>query len=162
MPARKHPQRKGARGEREVVAMFRDNGWPRAARSPGSGSLRPYGEGDSSPWPGDLAFVKPFLVEVKYDERWADGGARTWMGSTFVKGVLRDLRKLQRRKAIGGGIQIPVLFVRSAQRTWSVWVPQITFLSWFGSFKRSALDPDEWVQITVDDFFDRAREYADD
>jgi len=151
MRARKRPRDKGSRGEREVVAMFRSAGWDRAARSPGSGSIRPFGAGDMSPWPGDLCFVEPWLVEVKYDERVEEGGVRTWAGSTFVKATLRDLEKLWVRHAgiVGRAAPKPVLFARANLAPWRVWVPTSLLGSW-----HLPLESHTWVEITPDLFFE--------
>lgn len=148
---------KGSKGEREVVAMFRAAGFDRAARSPGSGSLRPYGAGDMSPWPGDLAFVTPFMVEVKYDERVEAGGVRTWPGSTFVKATLRDLAQLQRQHAsiVGRRAAIPVLFARANLHPWRVWVNTLTFHKTYWRMEDEWFLPATvaWAEITPEMFF---------
>lgn len=134
--------------------MFRAAGFDRAARSPGSGSIRPYGAGDMSPWPGDLCFVDPWMVEVKYDERVEAGGERTWPGSTFVKGTLRDLAKLQRQHAaiVGRYAPIPVLFARANLHPWRVWIPESLFL--MGSDSSLGYHPGAWVEVTPWAFFE--------
>jgi hypothetical protein len=138
--------------------MFRAAGYDRACRSPGSGAIRPYGAGDMSPWPGDLAFTGPFMVEVKYDERvWNQGGGKTWIGSTFIRKTLRDLDKLAARRVIGKPRPIPVLFARSNLKPWRVFVraadldnvlfdPPFTFVQFPGH--------GEWAEIPPDVFFD--------
>ena len=146
---------KGARGEREVVAMFRDAGWHGTMRAPGSGSLRSYGAGSPSPFPGDIIVkrgeyerTEPWIVEVKYDERLADGGVRTWQGSTFIMATLRDLAKeTDRTKIIGRPSNVPVLFARSARIPWQVWVREFPPVSAF-------VATEGWFRITPEDFFE--------
>jgi hypothetical protein len=153
-------KQKGARGEAEVVEMFRANGYAKAARSPGSGAMRPYGAGDLSPWPGDLIGVEPFLVEVKYDERvYAQGDViqRTWAGSPFIKVTLRALEKLADRHngIVGGTRVIPVLFARSNMKGWRVFIPQTVFLDEVQAGEpcvQGFPDP-TYVEVSPDDFF---------
>jgi hypothetical protein len=148
---------KGKRGEREVVTQFRLHGFPKAARTPGSGSLRPYGAGDASPWPGDIYGVEPYLVEVKYDEKVEAGGVRSWPGRGFIQGVLRDLDKLANRKIIGKPSPIPVLFARANFHPWRVWVRD----DWMGvDVVRS--EPPGWIEITPYTFFSAIERTAPD
>lgn len=148
---------KGSRGEKEVVQMFRVAGWPDACRSPGSGSLRPWGAGDMSPWPGDLAYTNPFIVEVKYDEkvyRQGEKVKRTWVGSAFLREKLRDLTKLGARHngIVGAHPQYPVLFARSNLKPWRVFVDEPTFAkAWGVTF---SVDRATWVEITPEEFFE--------
>lgn len=140
--------------------MFRSEGWAGTMRAPGSGSLRSYGAGSPSPFPGDIivkrdeyAPTEPLLVEVKYDERYAEGGTRTWQGSTFVMATLRALDKeATRTKVIGRPRATPVLFVRSARRPWAIWVPEYVLWSMFLWSDRWRAG-DGWVEITPDLFF---------
>ena len=144
-------RRKGSRAEREVVAMWRANGWPRACRSPGSGALRPYGPRDASPWPGDLAHVGPWIVEVKCDERAASLGRHGIEGEAFVRFVLR---RMGPRSEVVGSKRWRCLFVRSARRPWRVWVqPELLAATHAGRVPMT----DGWLEVTPGDFFDLAR-----
>ena len=145
---------KGRQGEIEVMHLFRDAGYTDAARAPGSGAYRPYGAGDLSPWPGDLAFVRPWLVEVKYAEASIAGGTKTWSGSTFIKATLRDLGKLADRRNAQPGRRhrdIPVLFTRANFEPWRVFVRD-------GVFREATVPgfphPDRWVEVDARFFFD--------
>ena len=145
---------KGRQGEIEVMHMFRDAGYTDAARAPGSGAYRPYGSGDLSPWPGDLAFVKPWLVEVKYAEASVAGGERTWPGSTFIKATLRDLSKLADRRNAQFGIrvrEIPVLFTRANFEPWRVFVRDHVFHGPLTEDVRGEVD--RWVEVDQYFFF---------
>lgn len=158
--ARSHE--KGARGEREVVAMFRAAGYLGTMRAPGSGSLRSYGAGSPSPFPGDIivkldeyAQPEPWLVEVKYDERYAEGGTRTWQGSTFLMATLRALAKeADRTKVIGRPRAAPVLFVRSARRPWRVWIPEGVMWSQFLWSDQQRLAGTGWMEVEPEVFFE--------
>lgn len=145
--------RKGKRGEREVVTLWRQHGWPKAARSPGSGALRPYGAGDLSPWPGDLIGTEPWIVEVKYDER-VYARSRGWWGSGFLRQVLEDLGKLADRHASVIGRReppVPVLFARSNHRPWRVFVPEPVFRRAYGL---GPAGDGGWVEVFVTQFFE--------
>ena len=143
---------KGQKGEREVVARYRANGYPDAVRSPGSGALRSSGAGSLSPWPGDLARVRPWLVEVKRDERSHATGEkvqRTWPGSTFIRKTLRDLDQLAR---FHEGMTtprvnvVPVLWVRGGQEPWRVVVRDFRFRVGIGA-QTDLGDIGRWVEV---------------
>lgn len=51
---------KGQRGEREIVAFWREHGFPEAHRTPMSGGMQ---------WKGDVQGVAPLHIEVKRNER---------------------------------------------------------------------------------------------
>lgn len=150
---------KGQKGEREVVALFRANGYPDAVRSPGSGALRSSGAGSLSPWPGDLARVKPWLIEVKRTEKSHTGTGKTWPGSTFVKGTLRDLIQLaeyHQRLTTPTPTMIPALFIRGALEPWRVFVTAARLhMSITGNWSPT-IPPDHqlWAEVDVPFFFE--------
>ena len=148
------PRSKGQRGEREVAHLWRMAGYLRACPTPGSGGLRPYGAGDLSPWPGDIAFIRPWLCEVKFDEHVKDH-SRGWVGSSFVRARLRELTKLADRHIIGAVRPRPVLFARGSFEDWRVFVPAADFLLWCGTYILNA-DPHEWVELSTSQFFELA------
>jgi hypothetical protein len=144
------PHRKGSRAEREVVALWRANGWPRACRSPGSGSLRPYGPRDASPWPGDLAHVEPWIVEVKCDERAVIKGRHGIEGEAFIRATLRRMPSAP----IVGSKRYRCLFVRSNRRPWRVWVqPELLERTHVGRVPYVA----GWLEMPYEAFFELAR-----
>lgn len=153
---------KGQKGEREVVALFRANGYPDAVRSPGSGALRSSGAGSLSPWPGDLARVRPWLIEVKRRESSHETGEkvrRTWPGSSFIRSTLRDLTKLadyHQRMITPRPNVVPVLFIRGAHEPWRVFVTEYRFQMEMSSMT-AGMPPfaaTGWVEITVPFFFE--------
>lgn len=150
--------RKGSRAERQVVALWRENGWPRACRSPGSGSLRPYGAQDSSPWPGDLAHVEPWIVEVKCDERAARIGRSGIEGEAFVRAALRRLAGTLERSRITGRRRYACLFLRSNRRPWRVWTSADVLAA--AHRRRRVPSCEGWLQLDVETFFALARRVA--
>lgn len=144
---------KGRKGESEVVRLFRAAGFEKAARSPMSGGLRPYGAGDLSPWPGDLIGVEPWIVEVKRDER-MDAPSRGWTGSGFVRGVLRDLQALQARHAAVVGKANPraVLVARASFSPWRFFVCERDFRDWVGA-SREETAGQGYVELDASEFF---------
>lgn len=155
MASRKGSQRKGKVGEREVVALWRTAGWIDAVRTPNSGGIRPYGARDTSPWPGDIRRVEPFLCEVKYDEK-AKAPSRGWVGEAFVRETLLDLQHLWFRQAgvIGGRFDLlPVSFIRASFQWWTAWVPIWLATRYWG------MQENEWGWVGLDpaDFFELAR-----
>lgn len=160
--AAKNVRQKGKAGEREVVELWRAHGWPRAARSPGSGAVRPYGAGDMSPWPGDLFGTRPWLVEVKFDEK-VKAHSRGWEGEAFIRSTLKGLAKLSLRHnaVVGAGRVLPVLFARGTLRAWRVFVPSPLFVARFGGSPNHS--DVSWTEIDVEDFFEHfARAEAQD
>lgn len=143
---------KGKRGEREVALLWKMAGYLRACPTPGSGGLRPYGAGDTSPWPGDIAFIQPWLCEVKFDEK-VKAPSRGWAGQSFVRRTLRDLDKLASRHIIGGAKLRPCLFARASFEEWHVWAREAEVLPWLGLHWPST---DGWVELTTDQFFELA------
>lgn len=147
-------RQKGRRGEREVAAMWRAAGWSKAVPTPGSGGLRPHGAGDLSPWPGDIWGIEPWLCEVKYDEH-VYAPSWGWVGESFIRATLTDLRKLYSRHAgiIGRADPVPALFARSNLRPWRVFVPDWAVVEAWG-LSDGFVDGDGWVELEADQFFD--------
>jgi len=149
-------RRKGKRGEKEVAALWRACGWPDAVPTPGSGGLRPSGAGDLSPWPGDIARVRPWLVEVKFDENVKRPG-RGIQGEGFIRRTLIDLEKLEMRHSLvaGAARSLPVLFARANLTYWRVFVPAWLFARTFGIEQTMTWGADEWIELPdVDIFFE--------
>ena len=146
---------KGKRGEREVAALWREYGWPKAVPTPGSGGLRPHGAGDLSPWPGDIHGIAPWLCEVKYDEKVRDP-SRGWQGEAFIRATLKDLQKLSDRHAgiVGAEDPLPVLFARGSFEWWRVFVPASHFIETYGRPQTVAWTPEEWAEVGTDEFFE--------
>lgn len=115
--------------------------------------MRPYGAGDLSPWPGDLAFTNPFIVEVKRDER-ANAPSRGHPGESFIRGVLREHSALTRRHSgiVGGSRRIAVLVARASLQPWSFFVaaPLVTE-AWGLS---APADPESFVGLDEFRFFE--------
>jgi len=148
---------KGSKGEGEVVKAWRSHGWTDAARSPGSGALRPY-PGDVSPWPGDLIGTGPWLVEVKRNERDllrpARGGG--WPGDAFVRGVARELRSLSALHLKTNPLARvrPCLWTRANLQAWTVWVPdEVLDLAMGAAYGPPPAGADLWVGIDAEFFF---------
>lgn len=146
---------KGKRAEREVARLWRFNGWPKAVPTPGSGGLRPFGAGDLSPWPGDIHGCAPWLIEVKWDEK-VKLPSRGWVGEAFIRLTLKALDKLATRHAgiVGAEDPIPVLFARGNLEWWRVFIPSWLFIETYGRPQTVGWDPNEWVEIGTDEFFE--------
>lgn len=152
-------RQRGKRGEREVVHLWRANGWTGAYRQPGSGALRR--EGEPPPLPGDIGGVWPWLVEVKFDVR-SSRPSRGWTGEAFIRSTLRRLTSTWRVTLVTGGeVMKPVLFVRSdaahgerVKDAWRVFVPSLLFRLTFNLppiLEEEAMR--DWVEISVPMFF---------
>lgn len=155
-PARS--RRRGKDGEREVVRLWHREGWTEAFRTPGSGSWRPYGAGDQSPFPLDVAsgwpggypgerspWAGPWMVEVKYDERVRLPG--------FVRATLRkaDQQAVRYRDTTGGRVVHPCAFMRRNREPWRVFYPiELLHLSYGGTPKGCCA----YVETSLTDFFD--------
>lgn len=140
---------KGQRGEREAAAIWKSLGFPKACRSPGSGAIRSWGAGDLSPWPGDLAFTGPFLVEVKYDERMRVPGRSGVVGEAFVRQTARALEKLAKRHNGTVGARhrtIPVLMARGSWEPWRYFVAESDLRGWLG-VESPTLEGSVWVEL---------------
>lgn len=163
MASGRAPLRKGKRAEREVARLWRAHGWTRAVPSPGSGSLRPMGARDLSPWPGDIARIEPWLCEVKWDEK-VRASSRGWMGEAFIRRTCRRLEELWHRHAsiVGAESPNPVLFARASYMDWECWVPDWLFLDHYAPGE----DIDytgwngAWVNLPVEEFFELALDLA--
>lgn len=147
----KRARQRGKQGETEVVKLWRTAGWTWAARSPGSGSLRPYGSGDVSPWPGDIIGVQPWLVEVKLAQA-STAPSREWPGSAFTRKTMHDLLQLSSRHP---GSR-PVMFMRPPSFRgepvlWRVVVSALTLKSVIGGTWWA--DPLEVITLDVPTFF---------
>lgn len=154
---------KGRRGEREVAATWRARGYTRAAPTPGSGGMRPYGAGDLSPWPGDIWGIEPWLCEVKFDEHVTDPSGRSqtrgWDGSGFVREVLRSLQALWgRHNGIIGRREemLPVLAARASFQAWRWFVPDWLFAEWAMPERAGFFDAESWVELREEEFFELA------
>lgn len=146
---------KGKRGEKEVAHLWRLAGWEKACPTPGSGGLRPFGAGDLSPWPGDIHGIAPWLCEVKYDEKVGRPG-RGWQGEGFIRATLKDLEKLWTRHSliVGAEDPMPVLFARANLMWWRVFIPSSMLIETYGRPQTVGWDPNEWVEIGTDEFFE--------
>jgi hypothetical protein len=144
---------KGAQGEREVAALWRSYGWKRACPTPGSGSLRPWGAGDIPAWPGDIAFIQPFICEVKRDQKVAQH-SRGWEGSAFIRATLRDLSDLADRLngTVGKRARVrPVGCFRANFQDWRWFIPTFELAYWLGCSEDGG-----WVELGTSEFFDYA------
>lgn len=152
------PRPKGKRGELEVVQLWRQAGWTGAFRTPNSGGLRPFGAGDLSPWPGDIGGIKPWLCEVKYDER-VKAPSRGWTGEAFIRRTLKDLDHLAIRHSfiVGATRPRPVLFARGSFEFWRVFVPEHELRPWIGDDFHGFVEP-VYVELTPPMFFELAHE----
>lgn len=148
----KASRRKGKDAEREVARIFRHYGYEKAAPTPGSGGLRPYGAGDLSPFPGDLFGCEPFLVEVKRDER-AGSPSHGWTGEAFVRATLKDLSKLATRHnaVVGGSLVVPILVVRASYDPWTFYAPERSLRVFLGMSAGGSADA--WVGLSEAEFF---------
>lgn len=146
---------KGRRFEKELASLFAEHGWSRACPSPASGGLRPYGPRDSSPWPGDLSFVKPFCVEAKNDER-STAPSRGWPGEAFVRATCRAHATTVRRSKAVGQTLIGVVATRSAFTSPRFFVPEDVFLRWLSSGATPSAGKEVWVEVTPEFFFELA------
>ena len=146
-------RRRGARGEREVVAIWRRHDWP-AYRQPGSGGWRPGNDArELSPLPGDIGGCPPWVQEVKFDERVARPGRRGFTGAAFIRSVLRDHSALveRHRSIVGTGPVLGVAWFRSAGTPWRCFVPEDVFLEAIGGTRND--DEQRWVEVDVANFF---------
>ncbi len=141
---------KGQRGEREAAAYWQTLGFPDACRSPGSGAIRSWGAGDLSPWPGDLAFTGPFLVEVKYDERMKVRGRSGVMGEAFIRQTARALEKLSKRHEGTVGRRhrtVPVIQARGSLEPWRFFVRESDFRRFLGAAPLLVPTQPLWVEL---------------
>lgn len=158
--AASHARERGRKSEAAVVRAWRAAGWPDAFRTPGSGSWRPYGAEDSSPFPLDIAsgwpvgwagdrepWAGPWMIEVKWDERVAQPSRAGWIGEAFIRRTLRTVRDQARRynATVGGAGVTPVAFMRAARQPWRVFVPA-------GVVIATAAD-DTWIELDDTTFF---------
>lgn len=92
---------KGARGEREIVALYQEAGYPNAHRTPMSGGMQ---------WKGDVQGVPGIHIEVKRQEN-----LRIWSAlEQAEKDCAMDL--------------IPALHFRRSRSAWFVAVPLPDFI----------------------------------
>jgi hypothetical protein len=149
----KWARRRGASGEREVVKRYSAHGYTYAHRQPMSGGMRVYGAQDTSPWPGDIGGVEPWLVEVKRS-KYVDTPVRSgWPGQGFIRPVLRDLASLWRQhQYVGGTPTRPVLWARGDRGDWRLWIPErIAMDSMIGG--THIPQTNAWVEITEGDYW---------
>lgn len=167
--AMKRARRRGRNGEYEVVRAFKQRGWPDAFRTPGSGSWRPYGAQDTSPFPLDVAsgwpegwpldergpMAGPWMVEVKFDERMGRPGRSGVLGESFIRATAKKAHQQwhQYIDVPGSRPVQPAFFGRASNGHWRVFVPQTTLVNWLvGS--TAARAPTDWVEVSYDLFFD--------
>lgn len=146
----KWARNRGATAEREVVRRYVAHGYSRAHRQPMSGGMRTYGDArDTSPWPGDVGGVEPWLVEVKHS-KYVDIAGRGWAGEAFVRRVLKDLTALWSKYPT----TLPVLWARGGNPgiriTWRLWIPAMVFAD---KFALSLHNRDDWVEVTESDYW---------
>lgn len=163
---------RGKDAEREVVRLFRRHGWHDALRTPGSGSWRPYGSADSSPFPLDVISgwpeswvgyksppAGPWVVEVKLNNgayAQTPKGGRGWVGEAFIRGVARKVASQHARisdRVNPRNMDVyPAIFARGSRMPWRVYVPiwcfERAFFPEFGQF-----DKDGWVELDQGTFF---------
>jgi hypothetical protein len=161
----KRRRMRGKSGEREVVQQHKLNGWPDAFRTPGSGAWRPYGAGDSSPFPLDVAagwptgwssdrrspMAGPVMVEVKFDERMMQASRKGIVGEAFVRATCRKTEQQWRqyRSSPGSRMVWPVVFARANRSPWRIFVLEQMLGRYVGIAGATALSVD-WVEVSDD------------